>query len=277
MPFITENITSLQNPKIKDVAALYSHSDLRKERGLFIVEGKRELQRCIEGGYRLLSLFYCNTIINAGELSSILAYASLFTFAENFKIFEISEKVYEKIAYRDSTEGFLAMVQYSQAKKLDNLKLPENPLIVVLESVEKPGNLGAVLRSADASGVDAIIICDPLTDIFNPNLIRASIGCVFTQNVIVTTSQEAINWLKKNQINIFTAQLQDSVDYYDSDMSGATALVFGSEANGLSDIWRAASDRKIKIPMLGKSDSLNVSVSAAILCYEALRQRICKK
>lgn len=277
MPFVTENITSLQNPKIKDAAALRSRSDLRREKGLFVVEGKRELQRCIEGGYRLVSLFYCNTIINAEELSSMLADASLFTFAENFKIFEVSDKVYEKIACREGTEGFLAIVQSGGGKKPDDLQLPENPLIVVLESVEKPGNLGAVLRSADAAGVDAVIICDPLTDIFNPNLIRASIGCVFTQNIIVTTSREAINWLKKNRIGIFTAQLQDSVDYYDSDLSGAAALVFGSEADGLSDLWRSASDRKIKIPMLGKADSLNVSVSAAILCYEALRQRICKK
>ena len=158
-------------------------------------------------------------------------------------------------------------------KKLEDVFLPENPLIVVLESVEKPGNLGAVLRTADASGVDLVIICDPLTDIYNPNLIRASIGSVFTKNVVACTSHEAIKWLKDKGIRIFTAQLQDSVDYYDSDMVQGTALVFGTESECLSNIWREASDCKIRIPMLGKMDSLNVSVSVAVLCYEARRQR----
>ena len=156
---------------------------------------------------------------------------------------------------------------------LDALKLKENPLVVVLEAVEKPGNLGAVLRSADASGVDAVIVCDPLTDMYNPNLIRSSIGAIFTVPTATASSEDTIKWLKANKIKIYTAQLQDSEWYYDIDMKGSTAIVMGTEATGLTDAWRKAADAHIKIPMLGKLDSLNVSVSAAILMFEAVRQR----
>jgi len=153
------------------------------------------------------------------------------------------------------------------------LKVKENPLVVVLESVEKPGNLGAVLRSADASGADAVIICDPQTDLYNPNLIRSSIGAIFTVPVATASSEDTIRWLKDNRIKIYTAQLQDSGWYYDTDMTGGTAIIMGTEATGLTEIWRKAADAHIRIPMLGRLDSLNVSVSAAILLYEAVRQR----
>ena len=156
---------------------------------------------------------------------------------------------------------------------LESLRLKENPLVMVLEAVEKPGNLGAVLRSADAAGADAVIICDPLTDLYNPNLIRASIGAIFTVPVAACTSEEAIAWLKARGIKIYTAQLQDSLPYYDTDLRGPSALVMGTESTGLTPIWREAADRHIRIPMLGRLDSLNVSVSAAILLFEALRQR----
>jgi TrmH family RNA methyltransferase len=145
--------------------------------------------------------------------------------------------------------------------------------VVVLEAVEKPGNLGAILRSADAAGVDAVIICDPLTDMYNPNLIRSSIGGIFTVPTAAASSEEAIKWLKDRDIKIYTAQLQDSEWYYDTDMTKGTAVVMGTEATGLTQAWRKAADAHIKIPMLGKLDSLNVSVSAAILMYEAVRQR----
>ncbi len=151
--------------------------------------------------------------------------------------------------------------------------MPESPLVVVLEGVEKPGNLGAVLRSADAAGADAVLVCDPLTDLYNPNLIRASIGAVFTVPVVCCSSPEAIKWLKDNNINIFTAQLQDSSWYYDTDMKGGTAIVIGTEATGLTAAWREAADAHIRIPMLWELDSLNASVSAAILLFEAVRQR----
>ena len=180
--------------------------------------------------------------------------------------------MYEKTAYRSGTEGVVAELR-CKSHRLEDLAVKENPVVVVLESVEKPGNLGAVLRSADAAGVDAVIICDPLTDMYNPNLIRSSIGGIFTVQTAATSSEEAIGWLKDRGIKIYTAQLQDSEWYYDIDMKGGTAIVMGTEATGLTDIWRKAADAHIKIPMLGRLDSLNVSVSAAILMYEAVRQR----
>ena len=203
------------------------------------------------------------------------------------RIFEVSENVYRKMAYRGSTEGLLAVVCGSaQDRSLEALDLtlfggsgtkrPDPgyaPLIVVVESVEKPGNLGAMLRTADAAGVSAVLVCDPHTDLYNPNLIRASLGGVFTRNIAVCTSEEAIAWLRARDISILTAQLQDSGLYYDTDMTRPTALAFGAEADGLSDIWRQAADAHIRIPMLGGIDSLNVSASMAVLCYEALRQR----
>ena len=160
-----------------------------------------------------------------------------------------------------------------KSHSLEDLHVKENPLVVILESVEKPGNLGAILRSADASGVDAVIVCDPLTDMYNPNLIRSSIGGIFTVQTAAASSEETIKWLKDRNIKIYTAQLQDSQWYYDTDMTGGTAVIMGTEATGLTDVWRKAADAHIKIPMLGRLDSLNVSVSAAILMYEAVRQR----
>ena len=162
---------------------------------------------------------------------------------------------------------------YTRKQPTGVAHLRENPLIAVLESVEKPGNLGAVLRSADAAGADAVIICDPLTDLYNPNLIRSSIGAVFSRQVATASSEDTIKWLEAHGIRILTAQLQDSEWYYATDMRGGVAIVMGTESTGLSDIWRNAADAHIRIPMLGQLDSLNVSVSAAILLYEAVRQR----
>jgi TrmH family RNA methyltransferase len=183
--------------------------------------------------------------------------------------------VYEKMAYRGSTEGIIAVVKAKNhdLSILSPLTSHHSPLIIVLERVEKPGNLGAILRTAEAAGVDAVIVCDPLTDIYNPNLIRASIGGVFSVPVAVCTSEECIAFLKQRQIKILTAQLQDSYEYYDYDMRPATAIVMGTESTGLTQQWREAADAHIRIPMLGRLDSLNVSVSAAILMYEAVRQR----
>lgn len=189
------------------------------------------------------------------------------------RIVHVSKEVYAKVAYREGTEGVIAEVRWKERSLADLLPKGHAPLIMVLESVEKPGNLGAVLRSADAAGADGVILCNPLTDLFNPNLIRASIGAVFTVPVVACTSDEAIAWLKENDIRILTAQLQDSAPYYDVDMTCGTALVMGTEATGLTDAWRQAADAHILIPMLGRLDSLNVSVSAAILLYEAVRQR----
>lgn len=267
-----ENITSAQNAKIKELLALQEKSKERRRKGLFVVEGKREIIHCVEAGYEPHTFFICRDIITEKEFDSILGAVE-----ENFcdmtcQIIEIPQHLYDKVAYRGGTEGVIAEM-HCKEMALDNLRMKENPLVVVLESVEKPGNLGAVLRSADASGVDAVIVCDPLTDMYNPNLIRSSIGAIFTVPVATATSEEAIAWLKNNGIKIYTAQLQDSEWYYDTDMKGGTAIVMGTEATGLTDVWRKAADAHIKIPMLGRLDSLNVSVSAAILMFEAVRQR----
>ena len=188
------------------------------------------------------------------------------------RYYEVTENVYSRIAYRASTEGVVAEVRMKNLT-LQDLHLPANPLIVILERVEKPGNLGAILRSADAAGVDAVVVCDPLTDLCNPNLIRSSIGAFFTVPCVACTSDACIEFLKANGVSILTAQLQDSELYYDIDMCQPTAIVMGTEATGLTDQWRKAADRHVRIPMLGRLDSLNVSVSAAILMYEAVRQR----
>ncbi len=186
--------------------------------------------------------------------------------------FEVTPSVYERIAYRGSTEGVVAVVRQRDISLAD-ITLGENPLLAVLERVEKPGNLGAVLRSADAAGATAVIICDPLTDLYNPNLIRASLGAFFCVPVVVCTSEECIRYLKEKGVGILTAQLQDSSLYYTTDMRGPVAIVMGTEADGLTQQWRAAATEHIRIPMLGRLDSLNVSVSAAILLFEAVRQR----
>ena len=187
-------------------------------------------------------------------------------------VVQVPAFLYEKVAYRGSTEGIIAEVR-AVPRRLSDLRLGESPLVMVLESVEKPGNLGAVLRSADAAGADAVIVCDPLTDIWNPNLIRSSVGAIFSVPVAVCTSEEAIAFFKERRIRILTAQLQDSEWYYAADMTAGTAIVMGTESTGLTQIWRDAADAHIKIPMLGRLDSLNVSVSASVLLYEAVRQR----
>lgn len=191
---------------------------------------------------------------------------------EDCTIVNVPAHLYEKIAYRGSTEGVIAEAEIID-KSLGDIKLRENPLVIVLESVEKPGNLGAVLRTADAADADAVIVCDPLTDLYNPNLIRSSLGATFTRQVVAASSGETLKWLNDNNIKIYTAQLQDSEWYYDTDMKCGTALVMGTEHEGLSTFWRMHADAHVKIPMLGQMDSLNVSVSAAILMFEAVRQR----
>lgn len=261
----SQYISSGQNPKIKSLLLLQQKSSERRKSNTFVVEGLRELGHCINAGLQVESVFFCPEILNAPvpDIPSRDCRVS---------IYEVSENVYSKIAYRSGTEGIIAVVR-QRPLSLSALKKKESPLYVILESVEKPGNLGAVLRSADAAGVDAVIVCDPLTDLYNPNLIRSSIGAIFTVPCIACSSEECITFLKANGIKILTAQLQDSELYYDTDMTCGTAIVMGTESTGLTNTWREAADAHIRIPMLGMLDSLNVSVSAAILMYEARRQR----
>ena len=346
---MAELLTSAQNPKFKRLVALREKSRLRRDEGVFVVEGRRELEHCVEAGFEVETVFVCREIAGCSGAApegrntrgSVAGGPSRRDGGVSPKdelpkglqpcsgqVFEVTKELYAKVAYREGTEGVMAIVKSREwtladldvmltsrgnagenagenAVKRNSLidnELPKNasaksrgdfqenadnqrvplhqsqgaqgaPLIMVLEGVEKPGNLGAVLRSADAAGADAVIVCDPLTDLWNPNLIRASIGAVFTVPTVCCSSAEAIAWLKARGIRILTAQLQDSSVYYDADMTGPTAIVMGTEATGLTDPWRQAADAHVLIPMLGRLDSLNVSVSAAILLYEAVRQR----
>ena len=252
-------ITSKTNPKIKNIIHLQKASE-RQKQGLIVVEGRRELERAVASGFEIDTLFICPDL--AGQHARIQA--------NNTE--EVSAEGFEKIAYRGNSDGLLALVLpfYHQ---LEKLRHKPNPLYIVLESVEKPGNLGAVLRTADAAGVDAVIVCDPRTDIYNPNAIRSSIGCIFSVPVVACPSATCINWLRLNNIQILCTYLQASVNYLHADYTRPTAIVMGTEATGLSDEWVKASDQNIIIPMRGIADSLNVAASTAIVVFEAVRQR----
>ena len=254
-------ITSTQNQRIKHLLLLQQKSAQRRADGLFVVEGRREVEHCLSAGFTIKTAFVCEEIADAQV-----------SLPQDVEVVPVARNVYERIAYRGGTEGIVAVVAVRQTK-LSDLKLSSSPLIVVLESVEKPGNLGAVLRSADAAGADAVVVCDPLTDLFNPNLIRSAVGALFTVPCVACSTEECIAFFKEKGIQILTAQLQDSRLYYDTPMTGPTAIVMGTEATGLTEQWRKAADAHIRIPMLGRLDSLNVSVSAAILLFEAVRQR----
>ena len=269
-----EIISSAQNPRIKHLLALQQKSSLRRDEGLFIVEGRRELEHCLNAGMQA-ECIYC--LDETGTLTLTGTTFQLSTL--NSQLVKVTPNVYERIAYRGSTEGIIAVIRTPQPRTLDSLLqikgrgVNGQPLFVVLERVEKPGNLGAILRSADAANATGVIVCDPLTDLYNPNLIRSSIGAIFTVPTVACSSEECIAFLKQHGVQILTAQLQDSHLYYDTSMSGPTAIVMGTESTGLTDVWRQAADAHIRIPMLGQLDSLNVSVSAAILLFEAVRQR----
>ena len=275
-------ITSAQNPRIKHLLALQQKSALRREEGLFVVEGRRELEHCLQSGMQVDSIYCLNPDEVTSYLSSLISHLSSLNSklsTLNWNLTQVSDSVYSRIAYRESTEGIIAVIRTPQPLTLESLLQQKGrgvngqPLFVVLERVEKPGNLGAILRSADAANATGVIVCDPLTDLYNPNLIRSSIGAIFTVPTVACTSEQCIQFLKQHGVQILTAQLQDSHLYYDTPMAGPTAIVMGTESTGLTDVWRQAADAHIRIPMLGQLDSLNVSVSAAILLFEAVRQR----
>lgn len=260
-----DKITSLQNPKIKNIVKL-SKAKERRDQNLFLLEGARELSLALSTNYEVDSAFVCP------ELFSKTDYPQVLDNLPDYKINEVSAQVFEKIAYREGSDGLIALLK-PKVHSIENLKVSDNPFIIILESVEKPGNLGAILRTADAAQADAVIICDPLTDIYNPNAIRSSVGCVFTVPTATCTSSEAIEWLKAKQITTYAAELQAANWYQDEDYKKPSAIVMGTEADGLTSFWLDNADRRIKIPMRGKIDSLNVSVSTAIITFEAMRQR----
>ena len=257
-------IESTHNPKIKEVLTLIEKPKVRREALLFVLEGARELTMALEGGYTPQALFYLPQIIPNP--------CQRFHLPQPFPCYPVSSAVYKKIAYRESTEGVVAMM-HQKNLDLSSLQIPSNPLILIIESAEKPGNIGAMLRTADAAQVDAVLVCDPFCDLYNPNLIRASLGALFTLQVVTCSSVEAVSWLQQNEIHIYPALLGGSNHYHCQDYRSGSALVVGSESKGLSPVWRGAECTAIKIPMRGAVDSLNVSVSAAILIFEAIRQR----
>ena len=260
-----EKITSLQNPRIKQVVLLQQKSKERIKQNLIVVEGYREIRWAVEAGFSARSLFFCPELLNDESHEALdLFKADILT--------EVSRDVFAKIAYREGSDG-LVLLATAIKSTLQDIILSDNPLVVVLEAVEKPGNLGAILRMADAAKVDAILICDHLTDIYNPNVIRSSIGCVFTKQVVTCTTEEAIVWLKTKGIRSFAAALTAKKMYHQVDLTVPSAIVMGTEADGLTEKWLNAVDEGIIIPMLGKHDSLNVAMATAIITFEALRQR----
>lgn len=260
-------ISSVNNQRIKDLRKLEKAAE-RRLRGVFMVEGLREVSLAQRGGYEIETIFVCYDKVRQSETYNLNFLDKL----ENVEIIEVSEAAYESVAYRESTEGIIAVIKQKELH-LDLLKLSENPLVLVLESIEKPGNLGAMLRTADASGVDAVIICDPRTDIYNPNVVRSSLGTVFTNQIAVAETEAIIAFLKQRNIASYAAYLNTEKTYYEYDFRTPTAVVVGAEADGLSDTWISNATHHLKIPMLGEIDSLNVSVSAAVLLYDAVRQR----
>ncbi len=262
-------ITSVKNPHIKKLILLYEKSKARKKENKIVIEGVRELQLAIANNYRLTKVFYCPEIISLNTLTKTLESLEKNT----YELFEISLSVYKKVAYRTSTEGVIAIAN-AQSFVLEKLYLnAKNLLLLIAEAPEKPGNIGALLRTADAAKVDAVIIANPKTDMYNPNIIRSSVGCIFTNQIATGTTAEIIAFLKKKNIAIYSAILQQSVPYHTCDFTKPSAIVVGTEATGLSESWRKESTQNIHIPMQGSIDSLNVSVAAGILIFEAKRQR----
>ncbi|MCH4824330.1 RNA methyltransferase [Gramella lutea] len=264
-----KQITSLRNKEIKWLLQLQEKSRNRRKENSFVIEGQREISLAVKGGYSPLHLYFVPELMELSEVVEISKANS----SNPASITEISHEVYEKIAYRGSTEGLIAVFR-TKEHQLENLEFSNtNPLILVAEAPEKPGNIGAILRTADAAAVDAVIIANPKTDLYNPNIIRSSVGCIFTNKIATGHTSEIIDFLKRQNIPIYSAALQASKPYHEIDFSKGSAVVMGTEATGLSDEWLENSTQNIIIPMHGEIDSMNVSVAAGILIFEAKRQR----
>lgn len=236
----------------------------RRQTGTFLIEGKREIELAVKGGYELETLLFFPELVSESQARQLTVHDT--------QLIEINREVYQKLAYRDTTEGILAIAR-TKSLQLSDLKLSENPLILVAEAPEKPGNVGALLRTADAANLDAVIIADPKSDLYNPNIVRSSVGGLFTNQIATGSSAEVIDFLKARNINFYAATLQNSTPYHTPDYTKPTALVVGTEATGLTAAWRNQATQNVIIPMQGAIDSMNVSVAAAILIFEAKRQR----
>lgn len=260
-------IESPQNPRVKAAVKLRK-GNVRRQTGQTLVEGYREILRATDSGWHFMELYHCPSLYidpDTGDLVSNIR-------ATGIPVFECSETAFRKMSYRDTPDGLIALSPLV-GKTLDELELPDNPLLLIAEDLEKPGNLGTILRTADATGVDAVIACDHKTDLSNPNVIRSSIGTLFFIPVAEASTEETLAWLAQNGIRSIAAVPNAQQEYTDVDMLQGTAIVVGAEDEGLSDAWKKKSDHRVSIPMLGKNDSLNVSTAAAVLLYEAVRQR----
>jgi TrmH family RNA methyltransferase len=258
-----KQISSVQNPFIKSLVLLQEKAKARKQTGTFLMEGQREISIAIKGGYQIETVLFLPEICTEKQASQL---------APTAELIEINKEVFQKLAYRDTTEGILAVAK-TKSTLLSDLQLSQNPLILVAEAPEKPGNIGALLRTADAAHLDAVIIANPKSDLYNPNIVRSSVGCLFTNQIATGTTAEIIAFLKEKNIAIYCATLQNSNGYHLENYTTPTALVVGTEATGLTQEWRDAATQNIIIPMQGEIDSMNVSVAAAILIFEAKRQR----
>jgi TrmH family RNA methyltransferase len=270
-PSSPDRITSLHNPRIKEVLRLQEKSAERRRQGLTLVEGYRELANARQAGWAVATLFVCEELAGAEITHELLTPAQLVP--RPYEYLPVSAAVFAKLAVRERSDGVLAVL-HPPNRTLADLQLPENPLVIVLEAVEKPGNLGAILRTADAAPAHAVLVGDPRTDLYNPNVIRASLGGIFTVPTVAAPMAEILAFLKERGIRTFAAALADEArSYTASNFSVPTALVLGTEADGLTPATRQACDETVIIPMRGVLDSLNVSVAAAVLTFEAVRQR----
>jgi len=260
-------ITSLQNPRVKETVRLRDRRH-REKQGRILIDGARELARAVDSGVRMLEMFVCEPLCTSRESQRLLAWLP----ECGAEVFRVTESVFEKLNFGHRAEGVLGVAEMPR-RRLEELPLPERPLVAVLEGVEKPGNVGAVLRSADAAGLSALIVADAWTDLYNPNAVRASLGTVFTMPVCAATSVDTLDWLRRHQLAIYAARVDGSVPYTRVDYRGPTAIVLGSEAEGLSAAWSGDDITPVRLPMVGAADSLNVSAAAAVLFYEARRQR----
>ena len=263
-----KTISSLHNETIKSITGLIEKASLRKKSKVFVVEGKRELQLANKGGITIDTIFCCQSLFAP---SPLVEWSTKNLDTSNIVL--VTDTVYEKISYRKKTEGIIGLVK-KKTFDLDSIVFKNpNPLILIVENIEKPGNIGAMLRTADASNIDCLLVTNPRTDIYNPNVVRSSVGGLFTVPIGIGSNDDILDFLKQNQINTYAASLQDSISYEKIDFSTPSAVVVGTEATGLSEFWIKESKSNIKIPMLGTLDSMNVSVAAAILLFEATRQR----
>jgi TrmH family RNA methyltransferase len=262
-----DEIRSLQNARIKAVVRLLRDAAARRESGLTVVEGSREVARAMESGWTPEDVYVCLDQADAAARALVVDAER-----RGVRVFRCSVEAFEKMSYRENPDGLLAVGPLA-ARGLDDLVLPEDALLLVAEKMEKPGNLGALLRTADGAGVDAVIVCNPATDLGNPNLIRASIGTVFYLPIALATSEDAVRWLKERGVRIITTEPGAELLHTAADLAGSVAIVVGAEDAGLSTVWTDHADVRVRIPLLGRNDSLNVSAAAAILLYEAVRQR----